>query len=274
MRPIKTLSLTPVVSDWLARTGRPRILHVFPGACNLVNERRQVLSIVTLEIGNGPFNLVIADDLRFSEHLRHDSQISIFPAQLILGDLVIDFREPDLWDPTPGWGLLHKKRVEILNLLNSIQFDRNQTTLPAILLSTLADSIVAADIPSCLNVGKRIAGLGIGLTPSGDDVIIGALYAAWIIHPHETVSFLASEIAKVAAPSTTSLSAAWLRSAGRGEAGELWHEFFDVLISGDDPEIQINRLISVGETSGVDAFAGFLGVMSAYKERIIKICPS
>ena len=71
----------------------------------------------------------------------------------------------------------------------------------------------------------------------------------------------------VAAPLTTSLSAAWLRSAGRGEAGILWHEFFDALSLGDSSaiQLQITKLLSIGHTSGADALAGFIAFIS-FKE--------
>ena len=84
-----------------------------------------------------------------------------------------------------------------------------------------------------------------------------------------------------AAPLTTSLSAAWLKSAGRGEAGTLWHEFFDALISvsrivadpdggGASPTYRtavqnsVDKILAVGETSGTDALAGFLNIFIAY----------
>lgn len=98
---------------------------------------------------------------------------------------------------------------------------------------------------------------------------MGALYAAWIIHPPEIASVLAKEIAETASALTTSLSAAWIRSAGRGEAGILWHEFFGALISDSTQSIQksMERILSIGETSGADAMSGFTSVLTAYKER-------
>ena len=79
---------------------------------------------------------------------------------------------------------------------------------------------------------------------------------------------LAEEIAGAAAPLTTSLSAAWLRSAGKGEAGILWHEFFDALIDSDAARIQetMDKILAVGETSGADALAGFIGLLAAWRE--------
>ena len=66
-----------------------------------------------------------------------------------------------------------------------------------------------------------------------------------------------------AARLNTSLSAAWLRSAGMGEEGILWHEFFDALVAGNtfDIQLRITKLLSAVETSGADALVGFTGTI-------------
>src|SRR6266498_1195252 len=223
---INALSLAPDVNDWLANSGQPRILHVFDHACNLIHERREVLSIVTQQIGNGPFNLVVENDIIFSEHLNLQSPVSISATQLNLGDLTINTDNAKLWSPRPDWETLHAKRETILKLLMSLPMTNCEPLLHTFLLSTLTTSIVTNDISSSLTAARKLAGLGQGLTPTGDDFILGAVLAAWIIHPPEIASVLMEEITNTAASLTTSLSGAWLRSAGRGEAGVLWHEFF------------------------------------------------
>jgi hypothetical protein len=133
-------------------------------------------------------------------------------------------------------------------------------------MSELCSAIAAADLPSAGRAALKLAGLGYGLTPAGDDYLVGALLAAWMILPPETAGLLAREISMIAAPRTTSLSAAWLRSAAKGNAGALWHEFFDALVHNVDSRIQtsLRRILAVGETSGADALAGFFGVCNSW----------
>jgi len=261
MQSINTLSLTSAVNNWLANSSQPRILHVFDQACNLINERSEVLSIVTSQIGNGPFNLVIEDDVLFSDHLHAQSPISIRANELILGRLTIDTSSARLWSPCPDWEMLHAERDNILNQLALLQIPDNQPLLPNSLLSTLSNAVASADVSSARTVTSKLAGLGAGLTPAGDDFLLGAIYAAWIIHPLEIASVLVKEIANTAAPLTTSLSAAWLRAGARGEAGALWHDFFNAMLMANSATIQLQvaKLLSVGHTSGLDTFAGFLG---------------
>ena len=265
MTRINAVSLTYHVKDWMTNSSQPRILHVFDNACNLINDQKKILSIVSPQIGNGPFNLVLGEELLFSEHLRLESPISVFPTQLNLGNLTVNIGDAKLWNPRPNWEVLHAKREDILNLIPLLRVNGSeQNNLQ------FSSSLASANISTATKLASRLAGLGQGLTPAGDDFIMGAIYAAWIIHPPEVAGKLGEEIAKSAAPLTTSLSAAWIRSAGRGEAGELWHHLFNALISGDNVSIQqsVANILAVGETSGADALSGFVSVCSAAKERM------
>lgn len=300
MQSLRALSLAPSINDWLANSRHPRILHVFDRACNLINEHSGILSIVTSEIGNGPFNLVIETDLLFVEHLSLETPVSTSANQLSLGNLTIHITDAIPWNPRPDWELLHSKKDEIVKRLTQLPiiaehpfgtnyFMQGGLDTPSAsasgysttsilkfsnpLISSLSSALAAANISTAKILASQLAGLGQGLTPSGDDFIMGALHAAWILHPPEVAKQLTEEIANTATPLTTSLSAAWIRSAGRGEAGELWHQLFDTLVAGDEVEIQkrVKKILAVGETSGADALAGFVDVFENWERMVQRI---
>lgn len=282
MQIINALTLTPDVKNWLGTSYHPRFLHIFDRACNLINEHGDILSIVTRQIGNGPFNLVVENSLCFSHDLHLKAPISLFPTQLMLGKLIVHTADAKVWYPCPDWETLQNRKADIrnsllqlpiTNYLNSSGFDTplgqpsgHDIPNTQSLLSDFCSTIVNADISGAKKKASKLAGLGPGLTPSGDDYLVGALHAAWIIHPFTVASVLGQEIASTAAPLTTSLSAAWIRSAGKGEAGVLWHDFFDALVSSNTPRMQetIKKMLAVGETSGADALAGFVGVFASW----------
>ena len=261
MRPIRTLSVTPAVNDWLTNSRHPRVLHVFDHACNLINENRDVISLVTPRIGAGPFSWVVDPELFFPDHVDAQTPISVEANQILLGDLHISTDHATQWNPRPNWVSLYAQKDTIANLHIPLPLTTYQS-----LISKLSSSLTHADLPTAKGTASKLAGLGIGLTPSGDDIIMGALYAAWIIHPPEIASVLGSEVADTASALTTSLSAAWLRSAGRGEAGSLWHQFFDAMLTGENIQSPINNILAVGHTSGADALTGFMGVMTCWNE--------
>jgi hypothetical protein len=201
-------SITLGARDWLANSRFPRILHIFDRACNLINERREVLSIVGPQIGNGPFNLVLENNVFFPEHLNFQSQVSIAVNQLTLGDLSIHTADAKLWVPRPDWESLHTKKNEFLNQIISLQATLSDAggkpgnpltaTLPVTnyqsLVSDLCSALATVDLSSALKIASKLSGLGAGLTPAGDDFMIGAIYATWIIHPPEIASALAEGV--------------------------------------------------------------------------------
>ena len=269
MQTTKALSLTRNVNDWLANTHQPRVLHVFDDACNLINEHKDVLSIVSPQIRNGPFNLVVEDDALFSEQIGLEAQVAVFQTKLTVGDISINIADAKLWNPKPDWRQLYNRKSNILHKSASFSLPDHKLSIPRSLLSELTKSIVNADVSKSCNSIQKISGLGSGLTPEGDDFIVGAVLAAWIIHPQNVANVLAYEITNVAAPLTTSLSAAWIKSAGRGEAGELWHDLFNAFLSADKMAVEESKekILGVGHTSGADALAGYLGVFNYYAEK-------
>jgi hypothetical protein len=90
--------------------------------------------------------------------------------------------------------------------------------------------------------------LGKGLTPTGDDVLMGVIYGLWVWYPQRDWIRL---IVETAVPRTTSLSAAFLRAAEDGEATFHWHD----LVNGRAGAV--NQILSIGHSSGRDAWAGF-----------------
>lgn len=237
-----------------------KILHIFDEVCNLITKKEEVVSIVNADIGNGPFNLVVEESVLFTEYLNSESKVIIEDKEIFLGGLSISFAHTQEWNPMPRWGELRKNKDEIINRLGLLKIDyENEAILK--LSNSLSSAILNADVVFIKNISSKLAGLGIGLTPAGDDFLMGAMYATWIIHPREVAKKITEEIANVAAPLTTSLSSAWLRSAAKGEAGEVWHDFFDAVIRNENIYLPMSKILSVGETSGSDALTGFLSIM-------------
>jgi hypothetical protein len=117
---------------------------------------------------------------------------------------------------------------------------------------------------------RSLAGLGVGQTPAGDDVLMGVLHALWSLPlAPDRCQALSRAIVAAAAPRTTSLSAVWLEAAGRGEATEPWHDLVSAL-SGescrDAVTAAVGRIRAMGHTSGVWALAGFAAALRALEK--------
>ncbi len=102
---------------------------------------------------------------------------------------------------------------------------------------------------------SQLAGLGSGLTPAGDDYLVGVMAALWLLQRPE----VPPQIAAIAVPKTTTLSAAFLQAAGQGYFSEAWHGLVHALDSGDRAATggAVQRIADFGASSGRDALAGF-----------------
>ena len=127
MRIINARTLTPQVNHWLATSRQPRVLHIFDHACNLINEHREILSVVTPRIGEGPFNLVV-DEFPFSNDLDVESLVSIVDGFLWVGVLRINCTNVKLWHPRPDWESLHARKNDILRLLTQLHISSDLKT--------------------------------------------------------------------------------------------------------------------------------------------------
>jgi hypothetical protein len=116
-----------------------------------------------------------------------------------------------------------------------------------------------------------LVGAGPGLTPSGDDVLCGALLALRL-HPRGS-EHLVADLWRAVQPrltTTTSLSAALLREAADGCAAEPVVRLLEQLASletpGDDPTSAgdaVRAVLAIGHTSGADLLGGLAGCLDA-----------
>jgi hypothetical protein len=116
----------------------------------------------------------------------------------------------------------------------------------------------------CLASAVRLAGLGNGLTPAGDDWLLGCALAAHLKDSADPAHALMPQAVREASRHTTPLSAAWLRAAASGECGVPWHWLFDACLRADKVTIAraARQIVGQGHTSGASALAGFVEILA------------
>jgi hypothetical protein len=134
---------------------------------------------------------------------------------------------------------------------------------PAVRL--LCDAARRGQAATLARAARALAGLGPGLTPSGDD-LLGGFAAAWTLVGESLgvpveASTRVTEGLRVGAKSGASpLGRAWLAHACRGELWEPMTEFAGLLLSAEsrDPAGAVRPALAVGSSSGTDWMVGFL----------------
>lgn len=292
---MNTLSATLELAtgdDWVPL----RVLSRHQHALNLVTPTDTLFAMVTPYHGNGPFHVVISPaqlaqlqqqpaiylqahnivagslTLRLASFARWDPHLpalSARPAQSLpalyqryqvlgqpaLGVVTLTQDPPSTTKPTPG--------------LSPLQFDHTaQVTYQRAqqALALLSSGLYEENMSLITEGVKLLAGLGPGLTPAGDDFLVGLLAAFYALgpdyaqQPGPSWPMYARLIADTARSHTTRLSAAWLTHAGAGRFGEPWHNLIQAMNANQSQAIRTctERILATGATSGADAMSGFL----------------
>ena len=103
-----------------------------------------------------------------------------------------------------------------------------------------------------------LLGSGRGLTPSGDDCIVGVLVALHAFGEHSVGATVARIVCRHAPHRTTRLSAAHLDAACAGEAIEPVHAAIESIAANASPGPALDVLERYGHGSGFDALGGVL----------------
>jgi len=176
---------------------------------------------------------------------------------LRLGDVVIDVRTARVWSPpiAPRSGM------------RAAPERPSEAGVDVELVDELVGALgPSSDAGRLSGVLLRLVGRGVGVTPSGDDAIVGVLA---VLHRCALPSVAADPVDALttAVPPllerTSPISAHFLRLALRGELGERLVSVVDACCTptGPDPAA-IDRLLATGATSGADALAGVIAAHS------------
>lgn len=208
-------------------------------------------------VGNGPLNA------------RCDAPL-VMPA---IGDSIIaDLAGAADWQPrpAPAWDAVNVSAS--LGCLRQASRSRLPMEGFGYLLDTTRERPAAAaalarwlSAPEGVpHAAAGLIGLGPGLTPSGDDLIGGALCALRAAGRIATALRLADWALALAREGTSRISRAHLACAAEGECGETIHEAILALLEGGLPDL--DRIDAIGHTSGWDALAGAVLALRALQE--------
>lgn len=295
---LRGVLIAPAAREWLEAPPDPSVHSLYRNSVNLDDGRGELLSLVTQDTGPGPFALVVRpespgflDAGGFKAHLSPGSPVELDGGLISVGSLEVDWGGAAGWKPRPSWeqvGLSRlRDRISELRallerhappdsfapLVDPAALEQQEGLSGAALAAAAAPArellkgLRAGDAEAVGKAAEQLAGLGGGVTPSGDDYLLGALQALWALDEPDQARSLSATIVDRARPRTNRISGAWLKAAGRGEAGNEWHVLAVALASGAPLDEPAEWLIRRGHTSGADALAGFLAAAQALLER-------
>jgi hypothetical protein len=144
--------------------------------------------------------------------------------------------------------------------VSEILLQQSAHTIPSLLQATgrlqLRDAIISV---------RALIGLGYGLTPSGDDFLVGYMAGLWCtaganLSRMQFLMSLGSELSQVS-QNTNEISCTYLRSASKGHVSEPIAKLAHQLNQANDMSsvrATIQTALQVGHTSGSDGVLGLL----------------
>jgi hypothetical protein len=256
------------------------IVHaVFARACYL-ECGDTLLTLAAATLADGPTTLLLgreaAADLRSA--FRRGDAVRCRSRRVLSRGAALDLRSAQTWrapDPRPALAAadtaarieLARTRLAHVRRTHSSVLDRNGDAAIARLTRACRD----LDSANALNHAKRFVGWGEGLTPAGDDFLVGLCAALGtlahrdagrLVFVDRLQKFLAAQRSR-----TTSIAAHCLRLAAVGDFNADILRAIDALRSETDAHAALRALddvMAVGATSGADALTGILSGFAAW----------
>ena len=251
---------------------------VFANSCNFTFDGA-LLTLVVPRAGNGPTTLLLEHeptrDLRtlFVTGTQLHCRKRVLRSERVL----IQLGAAQTWQPLERSGLLPRREIERRLHIAAQQLTQLRKTRASVIDRSAAD-LVASIAEACRVLDKdrvvrlvaSLVGLGEGLTPAGDDFLVGLLAGldglALDAAKRHFVDAIGLTLARLA-HRTTDVAAHYLRLAARGHYSEVLDCLRDALLCRhrcDLVEKALQGALDVGATSGADMVTGLLAGLTAW----------
>jgi len=256
-----------------------RVHSVFARACNVACGEL-LLTIGTRAVGDGPTTVILAGnpgDLRdrFAEGERIDAR----EGRIRSARIELELANARVWRPAERGPLVSDLQLEARLRDVSVQLDARRAAQPNVLdreagavAKALAAACATLDVAAASAQVDRLIGWGEGLTPAGDDFLVGLLagFDALARGDAFRLAFRDALATHVAASTerTTPIAAHALRLAAAGA----WSARIDRLLVAiccrserePDAEAALDELLALGATSGADTACGIVAALYAW----------
>lgn len=251
------------LAPWVAGGFCGRVAGLYPKAVSIAAGVPGGLISLLAAGGQRAAFTIIVDIPSFADiPLAADAAVTAVDGGLMVGDLFVAV-PPQSWQPFPP--LVRQAQAgAAAGTLRDLQ----QALPPPPageahrhLLARSRDMLAAMashDIARAYTMGKRLLGLGPGLTPAGDDWLCGLCAACRVMAAPAIWEALFHQLAQDAPAGTTLQGAASLYWAGRGKACAPLADFLAAAMAGQGTQQALQRLLAIGSTSGWDMAKGAL----------------
>lgn len=266
-----------------------RIHSVFHKVVNMLTENGMLVALIQEDCEPFPATMVLDKNTNFASwHLKEGQPVCYRDMFLIIGNenkICVDFQHA-----LPSKKLVIPKKCQAVSgkMLSSIchltkvygnksslfdaVFEGKQSDELGELFRCRVQKIVqCSEKWSAYSVHKMyqaicdITGLGVGLTPSGDDFLNGFFLSAYYLRAKWREAFPFADYIRQAEKDTGAVSIAMLKNAWNGEARYSLVDLFTALEKDDwqKGKKAVHGVLAYGSTSGTDTMCGVLAGLAA-----------
>jgi hypothetical protein len=244
-------------------------------------ETGELYTVACHEIDNGPNTLVIQVDCFNRINLAINDHVYVEKNVLhIANKLDINVDKAALWESILP---VYPQNVEILkrNLTKMMDYidnhgigggikkSINSNTAFEIELSKMLEERTSSLLTELFNnrmsesieMASKLIGLGPGLTPSGDDFLVG-LFTVLNIQksPKHPLKDFCKEVIKLAKPLTNDISLMAMQKASIGKVRESIISLVNSILYGTEEDLilSLNKVLKIGSSSGTDIALGIV----------------
>jgi len=279
---IKGLYLDKDFQYFLDRKNVQVNIHsIFDKVVNIQSSTGTLYTISNNKTDNAPYTLKIDYDGSFKDIVFEDQNIIKTKENLFIGNVEIDLSSAQLWnverEKIESFSTEDiKKNINIFNMMiqsmgssggckyyylkNFLGIKNNSNNLIERELSKKIndfymkikqDNIKEEDI-------RGLIGLGMGLTPSGDDFLTGFMAAITIFKKNDDLFHKIKDFIPLDTKSTTDVSRAMLKAATQEKYREYLNDFiYSSLYNNSDEYLKsFKNLLTIGSSSGTDMSIG------------------
>ena len=256
-----------------------QVHSVFLRACNIETQAGELITVVSPGSGNLPHGIRCAAPFA---RLRQGQAANLEGATLRVpaADFMVDLSRAALWNGKVAAASPGLRGAEVQRALRDhapdqgiapglfssgsprSALERALNARLAQVLPVLARATEARDAGAVVLALGALVGLGPGLTPAGDDFIVGYLAALWSRAYRDPG--IAALLRALAAPvgqlslRTNAISRQMLRDAAQGHFAERLAEVVHCVCGGGDVAGSARRALGIGHSSGADTLCGLL----------------
>jgi hypothetical protein len=246
---------------------------------------------LSLEKYRGPLTVNIDFKHAAMPEIKSNSSVFLSPTKITVpGEgIQVNLENAEVWNPSLPSGRLPVEisRSRLKSAIEDTQHSMERNNYQYLLDSVLpGNNIHIPDLPGFTHYlteflaalerskptmeGKELSGLlglGPGLTPLGDDFILGVILTLnrWrqVLIPVQGLKQFNKDLLKDAGNKTTALSASLLTCAIEGAADERLLVVLDSFFSGDESSSRdLDDMLKWGSSSGIGVLAGMLSVVT------------